>query len=167
MSERIGVLCAIFVASGAGEAMKRLDEATLIEGRGIEGDRYASGKGRYSPSDVCEVTLITAEAVARLVAEGFAAADGEHRRNLVVAHADLERIERRCFSIGPKCVLQFDRPRPPCGYLERITRPGMTRAMGRAGAGLGLHVLRGGTIRVGDALTLVPGMARRPRRKLP
>ena len=42
--------------------MEELDEAKLIAGRGIEGDRYFNGIGTYSPKpDVREVTLIEME----------------------------------------------------------------------------------------------------------
>ena len=51
----------IFIAAKAGEAMTRVSEIQAIKGRGLEGDRYATGTGYYCPSDVCQVTLIEGE----------------------------------------------------------------------------------------------------------
>ena len=57
-----GRLLHIHIAERASVAMEELDEAKLIAGRGIEGDRYFNGIGTYSPKpDVREVTLIEME----------------------------------------------------------------------------------------------------------
>src|SRR5438105_4813430 len=57
-----GRLLHIHIAERASLAMEELDEAKLIAGRGIEGDRYFNGIGTYSPKpDVREVTLIEME----------------------------------------------------------------------------------------------------------
>jgi hypothetical protein len=57
-----GQLLSIHIAATGGEDMRELQEASLIEGVGIEGDRYATGKGYYSHMpDIREVTLIDEE----------------------------------------------------------------------------------------------------------
>lgn len=158
---------AIYVSPQAGAPMVRLEKVTAIAGRGLEGDRYLLGTGRFSPRDVCEVTLIAAEDLETMSADfGVSVSDGQHRRNLVMRGIDLEELHGRRFAIGDEVVLEYDRPRPPCGYLQRITEPRMTRAMGR-GAGIGVRVIRGGILREGDGLSLLPGAAARPRRRLP
>ncbi len=157
---------AIFIADRAGAEMRRMPAVEAIAGRGLADDRYLLGTGYYSPRDVCQVTLIEGEALDRMAAKfGVPVSAGEHRRNLVtrgIAHAELRG---RRFAIG-EVVLEYDRPRPPCGYLERITVPRMTRAMGK-GAGICACVLEGGVIREGDAITLLSGNASRPLRRLP
>lgn len=157
---------AIFIADRAGVAMQRTKEAEAITGHGLAHDRYLLGTGYYSPRDVCQVTLIEGEALERMTAKfGVPVSHGEHRRNLVtrgIAHVELRG---RRFAIG-EVVLEYERPRPPCGYLERITVPRMTRAMGE-GAGICACVLGGGMIREGDRITLLPGTASRPIRRLP
>jgi hypothetical protein len=60
---------------------------------------------------------------------GVHVSQGEHRRNLVtrgICHAELRG---RRFCVG-EAVLESDRPRPPCAYLERLTQPRLTRALG-------------------------------------
>ena len=43
-----GVLLHICIAEAGSQPMRELAEARLVEGAGIEGDRYATGKGYYS-----------------------------------------------------------------------------------------------------------------------
>ena len=96
---------------------------------------------------------------------GVHVAAGEHRRNIVtrgIAHGELRG---RRFAIG-NVVFEYDRPRPPCSYVERITEPRMTRALGE-GAGICVCVLESGIIREGDPIVLLPGSASRPVRRLP
>src|SRR5262249_34368561 len=85
-----GRLLHIHIAERASAKMEELDEAKLIAGRGIEGDRYFNGIGTYSPKpDVREVTLIEME-VLDAMARGDPPFPGEkvevepveHRRNL-------------------------------------------------------------------------------------
>jgi MOSC domain-containing protein YiiM len=157
---------AIYIATVEGAKMQRVQAVEAVVRQGLAGDRYLLGEGHYSPGDVCEVTLIEAEALERMETKyGVRVSNGEHRRNIVtrgVAHADLRG---RRFAIGA-VVLEYDRPRPPCGYLQRITEPGMTKAMGE-GAGMGVRVLEGGLIREGDAIVLLPGESSRRIRRLP
>ena len=57
-----GRLLHVHIAERASAKMEELDEAKLIAGRGIEGDRYFNGIGTYSPKpDAREVTLIEME----------------------------------------------------------------------------------------------------------
>ena len=57
-----GTLLHIHIAESASYEMEELAAATCIAGRGIEGDRYFSGRGTYSAkADVREVTLFEQE----------------------------------------------------------------------------------------------------------
>ena len=159
----------IYLTDSAGEPMQRCVEVAAVAGRGLEGDRYLLGTGRFSPRDVCEVTLISAEGLELMKREfGVEVEAGQHRRNLVTRGVDLESLRDRRVAIGSSGVIvDYDRPRPPCGYLERITEPGMTKAMGRGGAGIAVRIVVGGVIREGDMLTILPGAEPRPLRRLP
>lgn len=156
----------IYIAPQAGAPMRRLREIEAIAGGGLAGDRYLLGTGYYTPRNVCQVTLIEEEALERMAAEhGIATGAGEHRRNLVTRGVRLAELRGRRFAIGG-AVFEYDRSRPPCGYLERITQPGMARAMGE-GAGICVSVVTGGTLHEEDALVVLPEPATRPRRFLP
>src|SRR5260370_35272112 len=103
-----GRLLHIHIAERASLAMEELDEAKLIAGRGIEGDRYFNGIGTYSPKpDVREVTLIEMEvldAIARgdtpFPAEKVEIEPGEHRRNLTTLGVPLNHLVGKRFKIG-------------------------------------------------------------------
>jgi len=150
-----GTLVDIFIADAAGAPMQRLQECRLLPGRGIAGDRYAVDSGHWRSVDACEVTLVSAEAIAAAGRRGAVSfADGEHRRNLVVSGIPLQAYRDSELVIG-ESLLRFHRLRPPCAYLDRLLRPGAGRALGRAG-GIGLTVVQGGTVRVGDRVELRP-----------
>lgn len=155
-----------FVADRAGEPMKRVAEIEAIAGVGLRGDRYATGEGYYAPSDVCEVTLIEGEAldVIRTV-HGVHVHNGEHRRNIVTRGVSLRELAGKRLRIG-EVLLEYDWPRPPCGYVERLTEKGMTRALGE-GAGICVRVLASGTLREGTAIGVVVDPTQRAPRRLP
>lgn len=149
-----GELTGIFVATGAGRPMRALAEVRAIPGAGLEGDRYATGSGHWRLTDACEVTLVNAEDLAGAERRsGIAFAAGQHRRNLVVSGIPLEAYRNRRVRIG-EALLAFHRLRPPCGYLDRLLQPGAGRALG-AGAGIGLRVVEGGILRVGDRVQVI------------
>jgi MOSC domain-containing protein YiiM len=152
-----GELADIFVAADAGQPMRRLTEARALPGAGLEGDRYATGRGYWRRTDGCEVTLVDAVDLERAERRsGIAFADGEHRRNLVVRGIPLHAFRGREVQIG-EVRLAFQRLRPPCGYLDQVLRPGAGKALGR-GAGICLRVVRGGVLRVGESVRLLePG----------
>jgi MOSC domain-containing protein YiiM len=161
----MALVVAIFLSPHAGAAMRRVAEVCAVAGKGLNGDRYAEGAGYYSRADPCEVTLVEGEALERM-ADRFRVrvSAGEHRRNLVTRGVALSDLRGRRFTIGD-VLLEYDRPRPPCGYLERLTEPGMTRAMGE-GPGIAACIIRGGTIREGDRIEVIPGVCK-PLRRLP
>jgi len=149
-----GRLVAIYVAGEAGAPMEWLAEARCLPGLGIDGDRYASGKGHWRKTDGCEVTLVRREDIERAdrrSVSGFL--DGQHRRNLVVEGIAMAAYRRRRVRIG-EVLLEFHRLRPPCAYLDRLLQPGAARALGKA-AGIGLRVIEGGAIRVGDPVSVL------------
>jgi MOSC domain-containing protein YiiM len=122
---------------------------------GLAGDRYATGSGHWQGPDACPVTLIRAEDLARIERRTeLPLAAGEHRRNLVVRGLRRRDLAGGRVRIGD-AVLVITAPRPPCGYLERLTRPGMVRALnGRSG--VCLRPETPGTLRLGDAVRPEP-----------
>ncbi|HKJ70867.1 MAG TPA: MOSC domain-containing protein [Gammaproteobacteria bacterium] len=152
---RGAVVEAIYVAPEAGAPMRSL-EAAEVSGAGLAGDRYAAGAGYWQGPDACAVTLIRAEDLERIARRtGLAVAAGEHRRNLVVRGLRRGDLEGGRLVIG-EALLAPQGARPPCGYLERLTRPGMARAL-RGRSGVCLRVERAGTLRVGDIVRIGPG----------
>jgi len=158
--ERVGVLEAIYIAPQAGAEMRAVQSVACEPGRGLRGDRYASGRGHWIKTDACQVTLVRAEDIKRASGRSPVTFEaGAHRRNLVVSGIPLDAYRRRQVRIGT-VLFAFHRLRPPCGYLDRLLQPGAAKALGRA-AGIGLRVVGAGTIRVGDEVRVLvdPAMA--------
>ncbi len=149
---------AIYVASTGGAGMQQVETIEAVAGRGLAGDRYLERTGYWSGTDECQVTLIEGEGLDRIAAEtGIQVAHGEHRRNIVTRGARLDGLAGKRFRVG-RAVLEYDRPRPPCSYIQSITQPGMTRALAadRRG-GICARVVRAGAIRTGDRIEIIEG----------
>lgn len=122
--------------------------------RGLEGDRYALGRGHWSGTGYrCEpVTLVAVEdleEVSRIL--GRSVEPRSVRRNIVTRGVAPASLLGRTFRIGD-VLLEGTRPCEPCRYLERLAAsPGLAEALrGRGGV---RAVLRGpGLLSVGDPL---------------
>lgn len=149
-----GTIRTIYVCEKAGDTMSPLDEATVIKAVGIEGDRYATRSGTYSKKHAPdrEVTLMAEEALAQLKAEtGIDLAPEETRRNLITVGVDLHALIGKAFRVGDEVMLKGMRQCDPCGYLEELTGKKVFAPLKNTG-GLRTTVVRGGTIRAGDAV---------------
>src|SRR5262249_19115157 len=62
-----GKLIAIYIHGPKGEDLRRVDAATVLAGRGIDGDRYCRKDGVGKPDQ--EITLVEMEAVEALARE--------------------------------------------------------------------------------------------------
>jgi MOSC domain-containing protein YiiM len=146
----------VFVAGAGGEAMRPVDEVRAVAGRGLDGDRYATRRGYWTDVDECQVTLIRGEDLDDITASsGVAVQDGQHRRNIVTRGVDLRALVGRTFQIG-EATFTYDRPRPPCRYIEGLTEPGMTRALAARRGGICVRVVESGLVRIGDEVELLP-----------
>ena len=150
----------IFVAPAGGERMQRVSEVEAVAGKGLAGDRYAERTGYWSGQDECQVTLIEGEGLDEIAGE-VAVTDGQHRRNIVTRGIEFSDLVGQRFQIGG-AVLEYDRPRPPCRYIQSLTEKGMTRALGKGRAGICARVLESGPIRIGDEIEVVIPISRSP-----
>lgn len=143
---------AVYVSEAAGEPMETHESVTAVHG-GLEGDRYCSGRGYYSPFDVCEVTLIQAEALEEIrKTTGIDLTDGRHRRNLLVRGGDVEDLLNCRFTVG-EARLEGTRPRPPCRHVEEVAgESGVMRALTDGRGGICARVADPGSVSVGDEI---------------
>ena len=141
---RVGSVACLLIAPKAEDPLVRVDRATAVAGRGLEGDRYFAGGGTFSgPGRGYEVTLVQAEALAAVDLSWE-----EARRNIVTRDVDLNALVGRRFSVGSvDCIGR--RLAEPCAHLEKLTREGLLRPLVHR-AGLRADILTGGTIEVGD-----------------
>lgn len=151
------VLKAIYIATAAGEPMKSVSTIEAVASRGLKGDRYCDDRGHWKSIDGCQVTLITEhdlEQAKKSEVEFREALDnGSHRRNLVIAGLKTKHLEGKEFRIGT-AVFRYDKPRPPCAYLDQIAGKGMCRALSH-NSGVCIRVITGGTLAVGDAVEIM------------
>jgi len=151
----MGTVEQLFVAPENGEPMVEQRSVDVIEG-GLVGDRYLRGTGYYSPYDVCEVTLLEAEAIETIRDEfGIDLRDGRHRRNVVTRGVELHDLLGTTFRIGT-AELRGTRPRPPCAHVEAVAgEDGVARALGDGRGGICARVISPGTISVDDSIEIV------------
>ena len=169
----MGTVERVFVAGAGGEAMRPVEAVQAVAGRGLDGDRYAIRRGYWTDVDECQVTLIQGEDLDAIsggsrrlcqgdtpcppgtASSGVAVQDGQHRRNIVTRGVDLRALAGRTFRIG-EATFAYDRPRPPCRYIESITEPGMTRSLAARRGGICVRVVGSGVVRTGDEIELLP-----------
>lgn len=135
---------------GKGADLQPVAEAEITLEAGLTGDHYRGTSGKR------QVTLIQAEhleAVAKIL--GKEAIDpGLTRRNIVVSGVNLLAFSDRRLAIG-EVILEATGLCHPCSRMEENLGPGGYNAM-RGHGGLTTRVVKGGTIRVGDAVMLAP-----------
>ena len=154
-AEAGGVVAGVLVASAAEGALGRVAAAEAVAGRGLEGDRYFSGGGTFSGTGRgYELTLIEAEALEALAADGVEISWEQARRNVVTRDIGLNALVGRRFRIGDvECVGR--RLAEPCSHLQRLAPPGILAGLVHRG-GLRADILGSGTIRVGDPVVPIP-----------
>jgi MOSC domain-containing protein YiiM len=153
-----GRLVGIYTTTEAAKPLTPATELRAIEGVGLDGDRYAKQAGTYSnrPGPHRQVTLVEREVIASVNDEsGVDLGEHETRRNLVTEGVPLLHLIGRSFRIGD-VVLRGIKSCPPCAHLEKLTRPGVRAALENRG-GLRAEIVKGGTLRIGDEITAVPG----------
>lgn len=137
----------IGVRSARRGPVQALSEVLAEPGRGLSGDRYRGGG-----ANTREVTLIQAEHVAAIASlVGRESLDPALlRRNLAVTGINLLALKGRRFRVG-EAVLEMTGLCHPCSRMEEVLGPGGYNAV-RGHGGITARLLRGGWIRLGDAV---------------
>jgi len=145
-AERPGSVAGLLVAPEAEAPLLAVESVVAIAGRGLEGDRYAAGRGTFSgPGRGYQLTLVEAETLDELDVSWERA-----RRNVVTRGVALNPLVGRRFRIGEvECIGR--RLCEPCAHLERVSGAGLLRPLVHRG-GLRADILVGGTIELGDEL---------------
>ena len=128
-----------------------MEEVRAVAGEGLEGDRYRAKVAAGTSGPEQQVTLIESEALEAVAHDYDIRISGaDTRRNLLTAGAPLNHLVGREFRVG-ECVLRGRELSEPCGYLEKMTRTGVTKALLHRG-GLRARILQGGVARPGDSV---------------
>lgn len=148
-----GRLEAIFLAEKKGQNPRSVDRAEAVAGKGLLGDRYyrSAEPGSGSGNADREITLIEAEALEALAREdNLVLQPWQARRNLLTRGVPLNHLVGRKFTVG-SVVLRGIRLCEPCGYLEKLTRPGVQKGLCHRG-GLRAQIVQGGELQPGDVI---------------
>ncbi len=152
------MIVAIFTALETIAPMRSHESIEAIAGKGIAGDRYATGKGFYTgvPEWDAHVTLIQEEPFTALAAShGVQMDPRELRRNILTRGTDLDSLVGRNFQIGEQAVFRGRKAWPPCSHIVKLSgRVEIFKYLAKQ-TGIGADVLVGGTIRVGDAIQVL------------
>ena len=143
----------IHFAISEGEPMRATARIRVLAGIGLEGDRYATGRGHFSgmPGTGRALTLIEAEVLESLRESlGIALRPGEARRNVTTRGIALNALVGRRFRIGG-VLCEGKRLCEPCRYLEGVVSQPLFDPLSHRG-GLRADVLEDGEIRIGDEL---------------
>ena len=126
----------LHIADASTSEMRLLQTATLIAGRGIDGDRYCSSCGTYSVMDEPgrQLTLISASSAEEsLAAAGWGLHLGNLRRNVVVRGLTASQLMDAVgceVALGSECVVFVHRSCVPCMYNERMNHcPSLMEAL--------------------------------------
>jgi len=137
----VGEIVAIWIKRSHRGAMDRVDEATLIAGRGLEG---SADQGGWR-----QVTIISEEAWRDAIEECGDDFDPSHRRaNVMVRGIDLENSRGKQLRLGD-CIINIRGENPPCKRMGAMQLP--LKPHWRAGV-FG-EIAADGTIRVGDSVS--------------
>jgi MOSC domain-containing protein YiiM len=150
-----GVVRYLHITPRAFLPMRAMPELRLIEGKGIEGDRYMIGReeGFYShkPEQGRQVTLFEFETLVALKRDAnIELGPEEHRRNITTQGVPLTHLVGRQFWLG-ETLLEATRLSIPCRHIEQITGKAIFDPLINR-SGLNCRILKGGTVRVGDAV---------------
>jgi MOSC domain-containing protein YiiM len=139
--------------------MASVESVRAVPG-GLEGDRYLTGRGYYSPYDVCEVTFVAREVLVEIrESTGIDLTGGRHRRNVVLQGIEVHDLLETRFRIGD-ALFEGTRPRPPCAHLEAVAEEeGVARALTRGRGGICADVVDPGPFRVGDDVVVLESTA--------
>ena len=145
----------IHIASESGGPLVQLDEAALVAGKGIEGDRNFCHEGAAPDR---QVTLIEEEKVAEFNRQtGLAMQPGMTRRNVVTRGVNLNQLAGKRFCVGDTVLLGVELCQPCAGLgalhaTGQVSRAEVVRHMVDRG-GLRASIIKGGTIRPGDSIS--------------
>lgn len=145
MSEVHGTVKAIYLAADHGAMPREVPEAVAHPGRGLEGDR------NFDDADSCDITLIEAEAFEILRSKHqLDLQPTQSRRQVLVSGVNLGDFIGRRFQVGDvEC--EGEERCEPCNHLAGLVGSKVV-LKGLLHTGLRANIVRGGTIRKGDAV---------------
>lgn len=135
-------IVSIQLCPGHREPMQPVDQATLITGVGLEGDKHAA------PASLRQVLLADREAL-----DEVAVAPGTIKENLTVEGLNVMGLAVGTrLRLGAQAVLEITNVCEPCFRMDEIRMGLKDELVGRRG--MVSRVIQGGSIRIGDPISI-------------
>lgn len=152
----------IFIANLAGKPMMPIEQADIIAGAGIAGDRYALGRGAFSKTKlkIRHISLIALSGIEQanhqlIAKQQIPFSEGDTRRNLVISgisEDELNSLVGKTFYLGGLAFKGTELCEPCQRPANLLRRPDFMTVFGGRG-GLRAEALESGTLSSGDLLT--------------
>jgi MOSC domain-containing protein YiiM len=150
-----GKVTAIFIAPQAAQEMVAVPEVRAFADRGLEGDRFFRDSWSALKRPDKAVTLIESETLESAAAElGVQSLAQKSRRNIITRGVPLVELLDREFMVG-NVRLRGIRLFEPCGHLVKLSGLKDIFTALEHRSGLKAAVVNDGTIRIGDAISLI------------
>ena len=131
---------------GSRDPMKIVDDATVITGEGIEGDRHRRADGRRTQR---QILLMDRETISK-----FDLRDGDVRENITVEGLDFGALkDGDKVAIGSKVILRITGDCEPCSRMDEL-RDGLKDELDGQ-RGMLAFAEKGGIISNGDSIATV------------
>ncbi|WP_309649414.1 MOSC domain-containing protein [Nocardioides sp.] len=142
------VVVSIHVAQGRRLPMRSVEQAEVVQARGIVGDRYEGSKHRQvsiqSLEAICEASEVFGSPIDPALT----------RRNITVSTGEIPQAPGSLIRIGD-LLLEVVRVAAPCKLLDDTIGPDAQVALRRRGGSI-CRVLESGIVAVGDGVELPP-----------
>ena len=130
-----------------GYVRRPLEEANLVEGYGIDGDRKGGNPNR-------NLNVMDDITIDELAAQGFPIGPGVLGENIILSGVDLRTLpEGTQLRLGDEAVIALGKPRIPCEQLTPLDARMPERVGGRVG--VMCRVVQSGRVNVGDVVEIV------------
>lgn len=141
---------AILITAEEAAPIESVPEVVAHAGRGLEGDRYYEGTGKFKKLEPKrQATLIEIEAIEAVERDydiDIIAADV--RRNIVTRGIALNHLVGKTFKVG-EATLRGIKLCEPCAYMQKLAGKPIREPLKHRG-GLNAEIVESGHIRVGD-----------------
>ena len=150
-----GSVVGIYIAPQTGEPTFWVEQAHVVPGAGIQGDRYfrLPGTSDDQPKTGHQITLIEMEAIEAMCQEGVQISPDQTRRNIITRGIALNNLVGKLFSIGA-IQLRGIRLCETCDYLANKTHLRLKDSMSHRD-GLRADILTDGFVRLNDPITTI------------
>lgn len=147
-----GTVEQILIAPAEADPISSVEEVVAHAGRGLEGDRYYEGKGKFRKlAPKRQATFIEAEAIEAVARDhniDIEAADA--RRNIVTRGVSLNHLVGKTFTAGG-ATFKGIKLCEPCAYMQRLAGKPIRDPLKHRG-GLNAEIVETGTVKVGDPI---------------